>query len=90
MEIVGQISIISISVWGIGRTSRADKTFSSLSGISYEEDENEANDGDDDDDGDDDGHDDDDGDDDDDDDDCLLYTSPSPRDYAASRMPSSA
>ena len=23
-------------------------------------------------------------------DDCLLYTSPSPRDYAASRMPSSA
>ena len=22
--------------------------------------------------------------------DCLLYTSPSPRDYAASRMPSSA
>ena len=24
------------------------------------------------------------------DDDCLLYTSPSPRDYAASRMPSSA
>ena len=24
------------------------------------------------------------------DNDCLLYTSPSPRDYAASRMPSSA
>ena len=24
------------------------------------------------------------------DEDCLLYTSPSPRDYAASRMPSSA
>ena len=23
-------------------------------------------------------------------DDCLLYTSPSPRDYAASRMPASA
>ena len=47
---------------------------------------------DDDDDGGDDDGDDDDGDDDDydDGDDCLLYTSPSPRDRHASRMPSSA